>query len=73
MKGIVTIYFGKKNNAGFVGETADTIKLASPDVEATVKSLTEYRWAMVKTDNGEKFINTQNILWFEVEKENDVK
>lgn len=72
MKGKVTIYFGKSKDMGFMGESADTIKLETSDIEATLGALIESQWARVGTNNGHKYINTQNILWFDVEEENDV-
>lgn len=75
MKGKITVYFGKKNilDLGFAVESADTVELQCVDVDMAVEAILTRPWACVKTDGGEKYINTRNVLWFNVERENDVQ
>ncbi len=65
MKELV-IYFGKQQD-GFVGfNTADTIRCDIEDEALTVHGLTHEKWVSVKLKNGTKYINTDNILWFDI-------
>ena len=65
------IYFGKKNESPLGwGATADTIKCTVPNEEVTIHELTKEKWVFISLPNGTRYINTENILWFDiVEKE----
>lgn len=60
------IHFGKED-VSFVGlcSTADTVILKIDD-NFNAQQFIEKEWAAVKILNGIKYINTKNILWFEI-------
>ena len=64
---ILIIYFGKQNDSllGW-GTTADTIKCNIQDELETIHELTQKRWAKIGLEKGYKYINTSNILWFDI-------
>ena len=61
------IYFGSKNDSPLGwGSTADTIKCDIQNEQETLNGLTQNKWVKVGLPNGTKYINTSNILWFEI-------
>ena len=63
----LTIYFGKKNDSPLGwGSTADTIKCNIQDELEAIHDFTTKKWVKVGLENGSKFINTDNILWFDI-------
>lgn len=68
------IYFGKQNDSPLGwGATADTIKCNIQNELETIHELTQKKWAKVGLCNGSKFINTDNILWFDIVEKNEAK
>lgn len=61
------IYFGKKNDSvlGW-GGTADTIKCNINDELEAIHNLTKTKWCKISLENGFKYVNTDNILWFDI-------
>ena len=66
----IRIYFGKEQTAVFGGSYADIITLHVEDseVERLIDSITTRRsdWISIRIPNGTKYINTVNILWFDI-------
>lgn len=67
------IYFGKQNESvlGF-GTTADTIKCQVKDDFDIINFLSN-QWTSIDTNNGVKYINTNNILWMDLVEVKDDK
>lgn len=66
--GKIIFYFGeKKENIGFtLGDIADTIEIEVDDISSVVSAIINTnQWIKIKTQKGHKYINTNNILWFE--------
>ena len=62
----LNIYFGKKNDSPLGwGSTADTVKCNVPD-EFDVNTFLKNKWVSVGIEKGNKYINTDNILWFDI-------
>jgi hypothetical protein len=63
-KTIITVYFGESN--GMFGSSYNTISLEPMDIEETVDAfINGQQWIKVNTLTGAKYINTNNVLWFE--------
>lgn len=71
---ILNIYFGKQNDSPLGwGGTADTVKCEVPDNFDPLLFM-DSKWCKINLPNGYKYINTANILWFDiVDKEEENK
>lgn len=64
-KTIITVYFGESSGSMF-GSSYNTISLEPVDIEEAVDAfIGEQKWIKVNTLTGAKYINTNNVLWFE--------
>lgn len=65
----INIYFGKQEET-VLGNYADVVKIIIDDkeVDQVIDSITTKRtdWIKINIFNGHKFVNTNNILWFDV-------
>ena len=63
----LNIYFGAQRDPGFGwGTSADILKCAVPDDFSSASLTEERQWVSIKLESGVKFINTANILWFDL-------
>lgn len=65
-KTIIIVYFGIEAGSMF-GSSYNTISLEPMDVEETINTfIGKQKWVKVNTLTGAKYINTNNVLWFEI-------
>ena len=55
------------------GGSTETIKCNIRSELETIHELTQKKWARVDLCNGSRFINTNNILWFDIFEKEETK
>lgn len=66
----ISIYFGAQQPS-ILGSFADVIKLqpvSDEEAENVIKDLSDKtaNWTIINLQNGKKYVNLKNILWFDV-------
>lgn len=68
MSGIIKIYFGAKKfcMTDIPLEKADVVEVQCKDIDEAITLLLRDKWVSIDNESSIQYINTDNVLWFEV-------